>query len=266
MKAYGYSQQKIDNLNLINNHSNNFYTYKGLNFLTKLKSTNKFLLVVFHGAISEKLFNNFKSQKLEERILFRGYDYDIKNTDIICISDFLLTRYENFKVNWTLSTKNYNVEHIYLELFTYILNHKYYKNVIFFGTSAGGFPSIKFACKFNHIAFVGNAQLYLEEYVFFKRLEKMIKDSGDELLYQNKEIEQIIINHHPKKLIIYNNILDYSYKHTTDFMNFIQKYNLENLIDARPFEYNGIIPEGQNHHHIAFPENYKTIITKLMTD
>jgi len=45
--AYGYKQQIITDLNSINDSTNNFYNYKGLNFLSKLNSKNKNIVFFF---------------------------------------------------------------------------------------------------------------------------------------------------------------------------------------------------------------------------
>ena len=81
ISAYEYNQIPIDNLEFISTNDSNFYNYKGLNFLAKLKPQNNILVVNFHGAI--KGFGT-------DRIIFRGYNYNIPNTDIVCISDYLL--------------------------------------------------------------------------------------------------------------------------------------------------------------------------------
>jgi hypothetical protein len=154
MEAYGYKQEMITDLKNINNNTNNFYNYNGLNFLSKLKSHNKNIIIIFHGAVPGNGIN---------RVVFRGFNYNIDNTDIICISDYLLNKYDGYLVNWTLSTEKYNTDHIYKELFTHLINLKNYKNVIFTGTSAGGFPSLKFACIFNCVALIANSQIYLDE-------------------------------------------------------------------------------------------------------
>ena len=86
MDAYGYKQQNINNLNTIDNNSDNFYNYKGLNFLSKLKQKNKNIVIIFHGAVREDDVG-------KHRVIFRGFNYTILNTDIICISDFLLDKY-----------------------------------------------------------------------------------------------------------------------------------------------------------------------------
>ncbi len=97
VEAYGYKQQIINELNNIDNNTNNFYNYKGLNFLSKLSCQNENLVIIFHGSIPT-------SQKGQYNAIFRGYNYTIDNTDIICISDYLLTKYkDNYTVNWGVS-------------------------------------------------------------------------------------------------------------------------------------------------------------------
>jgi len=49
VEAYGYKQQIINELNNIDNNTNNFYNYKGLNFLSKLSCQNENLVIIFHG-------------------------------------------------------------------------------------------------------------------------------------------------------------------------------------------------------------------------
>ena len=53
MESYGYKQIIINDLSKINNDSYNFYNYKGLNFLSKLKNENKNIVIIFHGSIPD---------------------------------------------------------------------------------------------------------------------------------------------------------------------------------------------------------------------
>ena len=162
MLAYGYTQTNLSNLIEISKTGNHFYNFKGVNFLCKLNPKNTKIVFIFHGARTDK--------KLE--VIFRGFDYQIDGADIICISDYLISVYEDYTVNWTIPTKKHNADLIYREIFGALLQKKYDK-VVFTGTSAGGYPSIKFACYFNAIAIVANAQIYLEHYSGFKTLTKM---------------------------------------------------------------------------------------------
>lgn len=258
MDAYGYKQQIITDLNSIDNNSNNFYNYKNLNFLSKLNTQNENILIIFHGAVYGP-----------DLIVFRGYDYTITNTDIICVSDFLLYKYKSkIFVNWTLTTKKHkSTDTIYKKLFQYIINMKNYKNVIFTGTSAGGFPSIKFASFFNATAIISNSQLYIENYVdnIGIKLINRILDDDDEVIYKDKMIENIILKSKPKQIIYYQNRKDIGPPHNAynDFLQFklfIEKNKLNDICEFKLFDHDGDIPEGKKHHHsITFPNNYKHI-------
>lgn len=256
VEAYGYKQQIINELNNIDNNTNNFYNYKGLNFLSKLSSKNKNLVIIFHGAVS----GNGKN-----RIVFRGYNYEINDTNIVCICDYLLNKYHEYKVNWALSTDKHNVEYIYDELFTYLINQQKYSKVIFTGSSAGGFPSLKFACKFNCIALISNSQIYIEEYGKnnghgFYHLKNMVEKKNDKLIYKNKQIEHIIYEYKPKKAIIFNNKKDSTYKRDiVPIIQYINNNKISHLFQIKLFDYYGIIPTGKTHHAIQFPDNAKHI-------
>tara|TARA_B100001094_G_scaffold181477_1_gene175863 strand:+ start:259 stop:1065 length:807 start_codon:yes stop_codon:yes gene_type:complete len=257
VEAYGYKQQIITELNNIDNNTNNFYNYKGLNFLSKLSCKNENLVIIFHSAIPN-------SKKGEFNVVFRGYNYTIDNTDIICISDYLLTKYkDNYTVNWTLSTKKYaNLDLLYNKLFEYIINKKIYKNIVFTGTSAGGFPSLKFGSFFNATVIISNSQLYIENYFNNKGLAKIKKyiDNDDEVIYKNKMIEKIILQSKPKKIIYYQNKEDInhklhsSYEDCIQFKNFLESNNLENICEFLIFTLYNQIP-----HYTHFPDNKKHI-------
>lgn len=181
----------------------------------------------------------------------------------------MLNIYDEYEVNWTLSTDKHNVEYIYDELFTYLINQQKYSKVIFSGTSAGGFPSLKFACKFNGIALISNSQIYLENYSLFKRGRINVNDGrfglldildkyNDEIIYKNKQIENIIDEFKPKKVIIFNNKKDITYKRdTVSLIQYINNNKISHLFQINLFDYDGIIPTDKTHHSIQFPDNKK---------
>jgi len=258
MLVYGYKQIPINNFESIDSNSTNFYNYRGLNFFTKLSKTNEYLVINFHGAVRGRG---------KDRIIFRGYNYSILNTDIVCISDFLMNVYEEYQVNWCLSSSKYNVEHIYIELFKYLINSKRYINVIFTGSSAGSYPSLYFASIFGKTALFSNPQLYLEKYGFAQRnskypwgfygLAKMLADRGDGIIYEPNTIEYHVLKFRPEKIIIYNNKLDTQTfnDHTIPFVNFLKSNGLEHLVELIIFE--GIQIEGKTNHEINFPGKTK---------
>ena len=101
---YGYKKININKLNEISINENNHYNYKNLNFLVKARKENENIIFYFHGAIANYQRNQYS-------FIFRGYNHNIANTNIICISDFLLDKYKNYTVNWTLETEKYKSEY-----------------------------------------------------------------------------------------------------------------------------------------------------------
>jgi len=262
VEAYGIKQKKIKKLKEINNNSNNFYNYKDLNFLSKLKKKNKNLVISFHGSLSIHMKGQFDA-------IFRGFNYEIDNTDILCISDILLTKYKkNYTVSWTLcSKKHFYTDSIYNELFEYLINVKQYKNIIFTGTSAGGFPAIKFASYFKSIALISNSQLYIENYNSNNGLKAINRflNEDDEVIYENKLIEKIVLKSAPKKIIYYQNTKDNcekphsSFKDFQQFKSFLQNNKLEYISELISFE-----QDGESPHKIQFPDNKKHL--KILKD
>lgn len=259
IKAYGYTQKRIDNLMKISNNENNFYNYKDLNFLSMLRIENENLVINFHGSIPGKLCGTYE-------VVFRGFSYKIDNTDIVCISDYLLSKYKNgYTVSWTLETKNHSYSDLlYSEIFEYIINMKNYKKIIFTGTSAGGFPSLKFGSYFNAIVLISNSQLYIENYINNRGIDMIRKyiNVNDDVIYKNKMIEKIILNSQPKKIYYYQNIKDNndmphnSYADFLQFKNFITTNKLDNICIFRSFNNN---IKTTNQHSILFPNNKKHI-------
>lgn len=262
MIRYGYSQQKINNLSYINCNSNNWYCYESLNFLVKFKNNNSNLIIFFHGALPD----------ISDRdCCFRGFNYDIDDTNILCISDILISIYKNFEISWYLSSNKHNINNIYIELFDYLIKKQNYKKIIFTGTSGGGYPSLYFASYYKKIALISNSQIYPEHYygLYIKLIQKL-KENDDLLLYKN--IEKIIINQQPEKIYLYQNLgdtdlLNNGNSYYIPFVKFINDNNLNNILDLNLFK--GLEPpEGKTHHHVFFPENetHLSIIKKILLD
>lgn len=86
----------------------------------------------------------------------------------------------------------------------------------------------------------------------------MVESHDDVVIYQNKDIEKIIKNNNPKKIIIYNNKNDSTYSRDIQpLLEFVKKNNIKHLFYFNIFSWDGKIPEGKTHHHIQFPENKK---------
>lgn len=248
MERYGYKQIRLNNLKEIVENSKNFYNYKDLNFLCDLNNLKENIVFMFHGAIPNKLKNTMD-------VIFRGYNYEFPNADVICISDFLLDKYKDYTVNWTLETEKYKSDLIYKEVFKYLINLKNYNKVLFTGTSAGGFPSVKFASFFNATALISNSQLYIENY--YNNCGFTGFTGEDKIIYENKLINKIILENNPKKIIYYQNKKDDGVKPHSSYRDFLQfkKFAEDNSIEC---EFNLFELESNNgfvEHAIFFENN-----------
>ena len=88
----------------------------------------------------------------------------------------------------------------------------------------------------------------------------MVEKNNDKLIYENKQIEHIIHKYKPKKVIIFNNKKDSTYKRDiVPIIKYINNNKISHLFQINLFDYDGIIPTGKTHHHIQFPDNKKHI-------
>ena len=91
----------------------------------------------------------------------------------------------------------------------------------------------------------------------FNKLKNSVIRDNDTLLYQNKEIENIIDKYKPKLAIIYNCKKDNGYNlHIQPFIEYIKNNNLSNLFQINIFDYDGNL-NGRTYHHIVFPNDKK---------
>lgn len=239
-----YGFKKI-NINTISNYKYQLddihYTYKNYDFLYKNRNKKK-LVVFFHGAFTDKM---------KERVVFRGYNYKYDNSDILSISDInLKLNNKNVLLTWYLSTPNRDNISIYSEIIKSVIKNKYDK-VIFTGSSGGGYPSLLFSSIFNGYCLISNSQIYLEKYVYFDTMLLLMELSKDNLNY---DIEKFILqNGPPKMLYLYNNIYDINHykNHAIPFNNFMLNNYPKNI---KTIFFEGIDPPiGKSSHHVQYP-------------
>ncbi|ALH22910.1 UDP-N-acetylglucosamine 2-epimerase [Chrysochromulina ericina virus CeV-01B] len=274
---YGFDKINISNFNNIDYKSKKFYGYygdgttghDGLYFLTDFKSSNENIAFIFHG-VASKLgvidpISNIKYLK-KERIIFRGYDFKIDNTDIVCISDYLINKYDEYCVGYFQSTNKYDCDFLYSELIKSILSHKKYKSIVFTGTSVGSFSSIKYASKFEGIALISNPQLYLidgkmnayqEALREFYNFSQVILNNNDKILYKDNDIENIILKGNARKIIIHANDEDNTTNMDIDKLElFVLNNKLNDKIKINHFKKKGN-PNSHAHNFRWSEDNHK---------
>ena len=89
---------KLNSLNEMNFHEQKKeYTYKLIDFLVNIKSTNN-LIVLFHGTASGARYP-----------IFRGYNYSFSESIVLSIADPLIKLYKGLSIGWYLDSKKYNI-------------------------------------------------------------------------------------------------------------------------------------------------------------
>ena len=178
------------------------------------------LLISFHGALS---ILDKESKKLTLTPLFRGYNWRIPNVDILCVYDPLLDDYagEMLQMAWFLDTAFHKHSIDIGEVIGEI--SRQYKNVITTGSSAGGFPAIKYAILTSGHAVIMNPQLYLSRYAYhWKNLINVLSKYGDSPV-EPTDVETLLRNFgRPKSITIYINQLDEHHRisHVDPFLEF----------------------------------------------
>lgn len=256
MDKYNFKKIHITDLNEYSFERGNFhYVTDDVDFYFKNNNGSN-LVVFFHGSLSKKRSNN---------IIFRGYNYNFDDTDILCLSDRLLKIYysKGLLLSWYLSTPEYDNFDLYKKVFNKILSNNYNK-VIFTGTSGGGYPALIFSSLYKGICLLSNSQIYLNKYGYFNKMISILNLNSNDMFECN--IENFMIKYgFPKQIILYTNIRDDNhYKHhSLPFFNFI-KANDSDIIIPVFFSGNDPLPGG-THHHIQFPNiNYHESILKVL--
>lgn len=244
---YGFDIVEISDLNNIADQPCH-YKYESIDFYYN-RNTNikKYLIVSFHGGI-------YPTTPIP---VFRSYNLKYDNADILSISDRLVEQYYGkVALGWFLSTTKHDYDAIYTAIIAHIGSK--YDDIIFFGTSGGGFPSLYYACKFRQICLIGNPQIYLEK--FQQRiadLNKILENDNDNLIQIN--IEEYMINNPPKYIYYSINQADnHHYNvHAMPFFDFCARIDFTNL-NNMTFD-----TKHDNPHSIVFESCYNTIIRSI---
>jgi hypothetical protein len=240
MAHYNLEQEVIDDLQKINdNNTKKYYTYNGCDFYFKRYDNTDRLLVAFHGSINSQ-------NKRQPLPVFRMYDYKY---NVLCLSDKLLKLHAKLDITWYASWKGSKIFESYHDIINTV--SKKFKNIVFFGSSAGGLPALKFSSIFKQKALILNSQLYILKYFdgqYTKHMLEQLNKTYDELLEPNSE--KIIETYGPPALAyIYCNTRDLHIfnDHYSPFKRYIYGKKLEKHFNF--IEFHGEEPVPPNTHH-----------------
>jgi hypothetical protein len=252
MSHYGLKLKYISNLENIDSSGKHYHRYKGVQFYHKKNDDSDKLVVTFHGSMFKDASSPTGMVLLP---IFRGVDW---THNVLCMADKLLEDFSNEKlqVAWFLSPHGSN----YLQIYTEIIEHvmKSYNNIIFHGSSAGGFPSLYFSCIFHQKALILNAQFYIERYSLFNSFTK----STDMILTKDFEefsSEAIVSKHGPPGcayIVCNEKDTNHMTKQFLPFKGFVETGEREKMkkhFVLRTFSNKEEPPPGKTHHTVFLP-------------
>ncbi len=157
-------------------------------------------------------------------------------------------------LGWYCTEKGSNVDVTYKFIIEHFISK--YNNVVFHGSSGGGFPSLFYASLFHKKAYITNSQLYLDT-CYHAHYNRFVHELDTTNLTHSIHADDIINKHGlPSMMYIYVNERD-SLQYKTQYIPFM------NYVDNNGFHtnfkfvaFNGLDPIGkQTHHDIYTPTN-----------
>lgn len=251
---YPYVKKLLTKLNQLDHKQHLHYVYNQVHFLYKpVLDKNRKLVVYTHG-----------SKNNHQMPIFRGYNCNIKNHSILCLSDTTLHKYSNdLDMIWYLDTSKYKFFDIMVQIVRHIIDTGNYKDVIFYSSSAGSLVVIKLASIFEKIVCLSNAQLFLDKYPYYSVLKKYLLEKNDDI-DDIIDVIQIFKKYgYPSKMIIYQNIAD-THHYEEHYLPFIKQITedkelYDNLYDKIVFKLHNTTQKGKNPHGIL-PKNICDIV------
>jgi hypothetical protein len=265
---YGFEVREINKLDDVTNDKSIHYVYDiqytKVHFLYRPIQNSKGLLVAFHGA-------RFPDPEtgMPPLPLFRGYNYPEKmtNVSVLSICDPILYEYSanELRLSWYLDTVRFQITKPVTDIVERIRKLEGNDNIVFFGTSGGGFPAIKYAGIFNQKALLSNSQLMLDKYSYFNEFIKILAKNGDKIVESPNICRHLARDGFPQKIILYVNKSDTDHleMHAEPLCNGLKENGKLNILDYHPFE--GLQPPpGKTAHHVQWPSDYKDLMKKIL--
>jgi len=257
-----FTKQDITDLNSVTQKKVTHYVYSvenfKIDFLYKPSKKSKGLIVMFHGA-----------RKPDSTLpIFRGRRDTYKNCSLLSISDPVLEIYfkSHLLVSWYLDTNKFSITKHIRSIIEKVSSLSNQDTMLFFGTSGGGYPAVKYASIFHQGALLSNSPLYIDEHPYFESLTSILAQNGDALCEETR-VDGIIKKYgQPKYIILLTNENDLSQLeyHTRPFVRFLKEAGMEKILDYHLFT-GGAPNPGRDHHNIQYPDNYKDSFDLIST-
>lgn len=263
---YGFDVKSISNLNEIEPENSIHYIYQvdsqNIHFLYRPAKTSQGILVAFHGA---RLNSDGTFVPLP---LFRAFDYPekIEGMSLLSFSDPLLQAYDHkaLRLAWYLDSIKFKTSMHLDDIIEYVRVIDATDNMLFLGSSGGGFPAIKHAGVFKMKALISNSQLILKNYPYFEEFTATLSGNNDKISESSDIRDTVSKNTHPSRIILYINELDNrNLKENAEVLcRYLEKNGLAEILDYHPFKKEA--PPGKTPHHVQWDCKLEDLIKKIL--
>lgn len=174
---------------------------------TKVMSSVKYLYVLYTSA----RVGNDSSPKSPHFSRWSYYSImDSMDSAVLCIDDPMIQEYESedFVLGWFYGTKKKSYIRLSLEIVQAVLRNSNltYSNVIFFGSSSGGYAGIYAASMLNgSLAVAINPQIYIQKWTYAQEFEKITGiDLHEKDCFYRNDLVSLIKGNASKYVILFN--------------------------------------------------------------
>jgi hypothetical protein len=229
------------------------------------KGSAKKMIVFFHGSIRAKLGSGSKT--VLPVFYGQGKEDKLKNAHILKFSDFLLEHYSDaeLELSWFLDTSTIKQQDSIVEIINYHKNTHQIDEIIFYGSSGGGYIALLLACRLREVAVFTNSQFILNMHSQFSDLEKILKLDGNSLI-EIDLFKNLSLFHGPKYIHNFCNISDYTYIHHQHAEECIKKLFPDSI---KSYYFDGskfALARSARNHDVRFPNdmNPEDILINLL--
>ena len=191
--------------------------------------------IFFNYNSNNKLYVILSGFKTGEQIpLFKRWSWNMAfDGSVLYISDPMFYLFPKIKLGWYYGTQDINI-YSYMYKLIYIIKRKYnFNNLIFYGSSGGGYAALQCATYFkNSLAIAINPQIYINKFGYSKEFYKITNiDLDKKDKYERNLLVDRILKSNSKFFIIQNETdKDHCSNHLFPFMkkiNIALKYGLQ---------------------------------------
>lgn len=217
------------------------------------------LVVAFHGGMPI----NSKAKPL-----FYQRDLDLPGVDVLSLADANIHRLSKWPyIAWFFGTEKNPVHLTYERTIGMFVRSQQYARVVFLGSSAGGFPALKFGTMFQGEVLLACPILSPRDYSSFSSVEEDLRRDGDRIVGPDTARGIFAAYGYPKRVwLCYNVLDDHDWGYSRHILPFLRQYEGQPWLQVTKMSRNHTTPLTRHRlrWHPADPTSTSNAIRRLL--